>query len=110
MSEIVKCSCCHKIFTRKQFDAHKCGIPWKSSKEIPVLYYIKLSLEEKDKILGVGLDGVRYFFVVKKPTPIPFIHSSDESLHDHESDEDLTEPSRVKNISYFCSVNIELRI
>lgn len=94
MSEIVKCSCCRKILTRKQFQSHECKIPWRKTKEFPILYYIELDTIEEPKVLGVGLDGVHYFFVVKKPVALPFIrrHLSDESLHVDESDEDYTEP------------------
>jgi len=73
MREIVKCSCCRKIMTRKEFNNHKCKIPWKATKEIPVLYFLDCSTEESQEMLGVGLDGTHYFFVVKKPKAVPFI-------------------------------------
>ena len=95
MNEIVKCSSCRKIMTRTEFEAHECKVPWNSTKEIPVLYYLGLSTDESQEIMGAGLDGTHYFFVIKKSEAIPFIKGifpSDESLHDDESDEDFTEP------------------
>ena len=95
LDEIVKCSSCRKILTRKQFDGHKCEIPWKSTKEIAVLYWLNCSTDESQKMLGVGLDGTRYFLVVKKPEAIPFIKGifpSDGFLQGNKSDEDFTEP------------------
>ena len=95
MSEIVKCSSCRKILARKEFDTHECHVPWKTSKEIPILYYLILDKIEEKKILGVGLDGTHYFFVIKKPEAIPFIKGifpSDESKQHEESDGEVTEP------------------
>jgi len=93
--EIIKCSSCRAILTRKQFDGHKCKIPWKATKEIPVLYYLDCSTDESQEMLGVGLDGTHYIFVVKKLKAIPFIKGifpSDESKHPDKSDGEETEP------------------
>jgi hypothetical protein len=98
VSEIVKCSSCRKILTRKEFQSHDCKIPWKTSKEIPVLYYLDCSTDKKEQMLGVGLDGTHYFLVVKKPTAISFIQGhfpSDESLQEDESDKEFTEPGII---------------
>jgi len=63
MSEIIKCSCCRKILTYTEFQSHKCKIPWKTSKEIPVLYYFDCSTEEKEQMIGVGLMGLTSFLL-----------------------------------------------
>lgn len=101
MNEIVKCSCCHKILTRKQFHSHECEVPCKGTKKIPILYYVNFDKIGEPEILGVGLDGVNYYLVVKKPVAIPFIRerlSSDENLQGNKSDKDFTECCATKFI------------
>ena len=72
------------------FENHKCKIPWKSTKEIEVSSYYDCSTEDEQHIVGVGLDGIRYWFTVKRREAIPYL--SDESKQDEDSDEDVTAP------------------
>lgn len=83
------------MFTRKEFQSHECKIPWKTSREIPVRYYLDCSTDEKEQMLGVGLDGTHYFLVVKKPKPIPFIR---RNFTEEKSDDNLTECFSTKFI------------
>jgi len=87
MKNIVKCSYCRQILIAELFDSHKCkGVPWKTSKNIPVSSYFDCSTDEKQQIVGVGLDGVRYWLVVKKREAVPV---STDFTHDDENNRQL---------------------
>ena len=77
-NNIVKCSWCGKILIAEQYDSHECDIPWKDSKEIPVSSIFDCTTKRGEAKVGVGLDGIRYWFVVKKREPLPW--PSTESL------------------------------
>lgn len=89
MNNIVKCSYCGQIMIAELFDTHECDIPWKDSKEIPVSSFFDCSTKKGQKMVGVGLDGVHYWFVLKKREAIPI---SDKFTQPRQSDEDYTEP------------------
>lgn len=87
-NEIVKCSSCHKILTYKEFDTHKCKIPWKATRTILVHYCLELSDDGKE-ILAVAHDGTHYLLKIKKPHAIPFIRRKKTP---YTSDADEPEP------------------
>jgi UDP-galactopyranose mutase len=81
------------MFSAKDFDAHKCDMPIKDVKRIPVVYFQDDSYNDKKLMTGWGVDGVLYTFEVTPRKPIPIvICPSDESYNDKESDDKLTEP------------------
>jgi hypothetical protein len=81
------------------FDFHKCKICCKGVKEIPVSSFFDCSTDDGEKMVGVGLNGVRYWLVVKSREALPWL--SDENLQGDESDEDLTEPVGVLSNDVF---------
>lgn len=85
MKNLVKCSHCHKLFSDEEFDSHKCDLPLKDVVDIPVSSFFKCS----KNMVGIGLDGKRYWFIVKKREAI--LYPSDEDLQHLLSDKDLTE-------------------
>jgi len=79
----------------KLFDSHKCDVPLKDIIEIPVSSIYESSTEKRKCIVGVGLDGIRYWFVVKTREAIPI--STDFTRGD-ESTDNYTVPENTKLI------------
>ncbi len=78
MSNLVRCSNCEQIIIAEDFDDHKCKIPIKCcSKEIPVEYFVDCSTDTEKAMIGKGLDGVSYWFVVKPRKALPWYPSND---------------------------------
>jgi len=89
---IVKCSHCHQIFSTEKFESHKCDLPLKKVKQIPVVYYRDDSYDDKKIMTGWGIDGTLYSFVVEKRKPIPLIEPIRRIFTERKSDKDFTEP------------------
>jgi hypothetical protein len=97
-AEIVKCSHCRVILSKKQFDRHKCASSeLQGQKKIEVVYFMDVSCNDKKMMTGLGVDGVLYTFEVvpRKPISIimPLNRVTDDYLQRKRTDEDLTEPS-----------------
>lgn len=71
-NNIVKCSWCGKILIAEQYDSHECDIPWKDSKQIPVSSIFDCTTKSGEAKVGVGVDGIRYWFVVKPRVALPW--------------------------------------
>ena len=92
-SSIVKCSHCKGIFSVEQFDFHECELPIDAVKEILVSYFRDDSRGSKSTVVGRGLDGVLYSFVVTPRTAISYMKSlTDDFLQKKRTDDKLTEP------------------
>ncbi len=98
-SNLVKCSNCKRIIIAELFDSHECDLPIKHVKHIEAAYTYSGSYKDKKIIVGRGLDGTLYSFIVKKKIPIPY-YPSNEILQKDKSDEDFTEP-RLISVKYF---------
>jgi hypothetical protein len=68
-------------------------MPIESVKEIPVAYFRDDSHGNKQIMVGRGLDGVLYTFIVTPRVAIPYFQNlSDDSYHGEKADEKLPEP------------------
>jgi len=91
---IEKCPRCGAFLTAEQAKDHKCSIPLKGVKEIPILFHYECKKDNGDVIIMArGLNGILYRLVESKK-------SIRRNFTDDESDEDLTEP----NIDIFIKV------
>lgn len=70
---IVKCSHCHKLFSKTDFNSHKCDIPINDCKKIEVVYFQEGSYGSKQRMLGMGTDGILYTFEVIPRKAIPIM-------------------------------------
>jgi hypothetical protein len=93
---IVKCSNCHRMLAKKEFELHKCDVQIKSCKIIEVNEIYDGSYEQKKLMNGMGIDGVLYTFEVVSrkaiPITVPLANRTDEFLQRKRTDENFTEP------------------
>ena len=90
---IVKCSHCHEMLSKEDFNAHKCDLPLKTCKIIEVIYFQDGSFKDKKLMTGWGIDGILYTFEVVPRKPIPLmLPLSDGISQGKPSDKEFTEP------------------
>lgn len=90
---LVKCSNCSKILIVELFESHKCDIPLKKTITIPISSFYDCTTKEKT-IVGIGLDGNRYWLVVKKREALPW-NPPNESLQGDAPNKDFTVPKLI---------------
>jgi hypothetical protein len=92
--------------THRQFLRHKCDLPCKGTKIIPVLEILDFSWKKGMKILlATGLDGVDYRIEVQKPIAIPLIVENRRKVTPFKTDEDETEPNCIHEVRSAHSIN-----
>jgi hypothetical protein len=72
---LLKCNICGTYLSIEDVDLHKCDIPFKGVKSIPIAFFFKKEIDSTNVIIvAKGLDGVLYKLILsnkKDFTPYP---------------------------------------